>query len=163
MRKAITVALLVPCLVFSVAGKKDKPKKGKDKGPKTALVGWQPEGEAGKCYHPPKFDGMAEGPRKLARAETIAAIIGQWRGEQGDGISMGDTLVNNVETVLLGDPKDVEAIAGENLEWCRKHFAGQGQGWEDWATGLPPRLTAGECRGSLLPQEMHDYINLASG
>ena len=165
--KAIAVAVLVPCLVLSVAGKKDKKKKKKDKGaPAVELVGWQPAGPegAGSCYHPPKWDGIgAEGPRKLARAEAIAAIVGQWRGDRGDGVQMPERLVTNVETVLFGDPADVETIAGENLAWCEKHFAGNGAGWADWATGLPTRLTAGECKGSLLPQEMHDYLNLSSG
>lgn len=165
MRKALTVAVLVPCLVLSVAAKKDKKKK-KKKGnePVVELVGWNPVAEgAGQCYFPPKWEGMVEGPRKIARAEALSAIIGQWRGDQGDGISMDDKLVMNVETILFGDPADVEAIAGENLEWCRKHFEGNGGGWEDWAMTLPKRLTAGECKGSLLPLEMHDYLNLSAG
>lgn len=163
--KAFAVAVLVPCLVLSVAGKKDKKKKKGKGAPPVELVGWQPvSGEGGgQCYHPPKWDGLVSGPRKLARAEAIAAIVGQWRGERDDGVQMPDRLVMNVETVLLGDPADIETIAGENLEWCRKHFAGKGQGWADWATALPTRLTAGECKGSLLPQEMHDYLSLSSG
>ncbi len=164
MRKFLTVAVLIPCLVFSVAGKKDKKKKKRKKGaePEVELVGWQPV-EGGACYAPPRWDELVTGPRRVVRAKATATIVGQWRGEREDGVKMDDRLVMDVETILLGDPKDVEAIAGENLAWCRKHFAGQGQGWEAWIRTLPERLTAGECRGSLLPQEMHDYLNLAAG
>lgn len=166
MRKAITVAILIPSLVFSFAGKKDKTKKKKNKGaPAVELVGWQPVGEnGGQCYYPPNFDELVSGPRKLARAEALNGIIAQWRGERDDGISMDDKLVMNVETIFLGDPKDIEVVAGENLEFCKKAMMGAGTSdWESWAMTLPKRLTAGECRGSLLPQEMHDYLNLSSG
>ena len=64
--------------------------------------------------------------------------------------------------ILLGDPLDVETIAKENYTRCVAHFKGQ-PGWQDWIATLPRTLTAGECTGSLLPQEMHDYLNLAGG
>jgi hypothetical protein len=165
MRKAITVAILIPSLVFSFAGKKDKKKKKKKGQPDVELVGWHPVGESGgQCYHPPKFADMVDGPRKIARTEALNGIIAQWRGERDDGVAMDPKLVTNVETIFFGDPEDVETIAGENLAFCKKAMTGGGTSeWEAWAMTLPKRLTAGECKGSLLPQEMHDYLSLSEG
>ena len=162
MRKTLTILVLVPCLLVSVAGKKDKKKK--KKGDDAPQVGWVAVGESetAKCYHAPDFEALTTNPRGLARAAAISDIIGQWRGERGDGVSITSKYAMDVETVLFGDPKDVEVIAAENTEWCEKRFAGTATDaeWSNWVATLPARLTKGECRGSLLPQEMHDYLNI---
>ena len=163
MRSALTLLVLVPCLMFSVA-EAGKKKKKKGKAPK---VGWvKPSDEApGACYYAPDWEAMATNPRKMARSQAIQDILSQWKGERGDGVTMPEKVPYDVETVLLGDPKDVEAIADENTEWCEKRMAGQATDvdWSNWVAGLPPRLTKGECKGSLLPQEMHDYLNIHGG
>lgn len=160
MRKALTVLVLVPCLLLSVAGKKDKKKKGNEE-PK---VGWVKPSEdaAGACLYPPKWDDLTTNPRQLARAQAIADVLAQWKGERGDGVEIPTKFAYELETILLGDPKDIEAIAAENAQWCEKRMAGTvtNEQWGDWVAALAPRLTAGECRGSLLPQEMHDYLNI---
>ncbi|MEZ4317339.1 MAG: hypothetical protein R3F61_07535 [Myxococcota bacterium] len=162
LRKTVTLAVLLPCLAMSVAGKKDK---GKDKGP--AKEGWvvvDAEKNA-SCYAPPKFAEMPDGPARLARAQAINDIIAQWRGERGDGVSFGSQTVDNVETVLLGDPDDVDTMAPENFQWCEKVMKGAASAsdWETWASGLKAKLTAGECKGSLLPRTMYDYLDIGAG
>ena len=165
MRKSLVVALLVPCLLLTVGGKKDKKKK--KKGQEEVRVGWvKPSEEAGgSCYYPPAWDDMASGPRGLARAPAIQDVLSQWKGERGDGVTMPEKYAYDLETILLGDPKDIEAIAMENATWCEKRMAGAAtdEEWAGWVATLPARLTAGECRGSLLPQEMHDYLNIGGG
>lgn len=162
MRKALTLLVLVPCLMLSVAGKKDKKKK---KGKKDERVGWvKPSEEAsGACYYKPNFEEMTSGPRKIARSEAIEAVLSQWKGERGDGVTMPEKYAYDIETVLLGDPKDIEVIIDENTEWCEKRMAGEATdaAWAEWVAGLSTRLTKGECKGSLLPREMHDYLNIS--
>lgn len=164
MRKALTLAVLIPCLMMSVAGKKDKKKK--KKGSSEPQIGWvEQKGDmGGSCYHPPDISSMASGPTRLARSETIEQLISQWRGEKGDGVALSEKSIYSVESVLLGDMKDVDEIWAENLDLCEKYFAGGGPGaWDSWLTSLPPRLTAGECKGSLLPQTLYDYLNIGAG
>lgn len=162
MRKALTLAVLIPALMLSVAGKKDKKKK-KKKGNDGPQVGWVEQGgeKPGACFHAPDFSKMAEGPRRLARADAIEQILTQWRGERDDGIQLTERTIYSVESVLLGDPGDVETILAENLDFCQQYFAGGTPvAWDGWLTGLPARLTAGECKGSLLPQTLYDYLNI---
>src|SRR5687767_4108457 len=95
--------LLLPLLVLpllvptndALAGKKKK------KGNAAPLVGWhKEEGWSGECYHPPDFSPMGAGDKRQAWQTTRDAIVAQWRGERGDGVSMNTQHVDNLETVL---------------------------------------------------------------
>lgn len=165
IRKTVTLAVLLPALAFSFAGKKDKKKKkGGGKAPQVGWVVVDEEKGAG-CYALPDFEAMADGPARLARATAIGEIIGQWRGQRSDGVQFEEKTVTSIETVLLGDPEDVGVMGPENYDWCTKVMDGKATAadWEGWARGLKARLTKGECRGSLLPQTMYDYLNIGGG
>jgi hypothetical protein len=159
MRKALTLCVLLPALALSVAGKKEK----KGKGPAVAPVGWQVvKGGTGECHYPPAFDTMPQGPRVMARQQALEAALTQWRGERNDGVAVTETVSTNVETVLLGHPKDIEPTLIENLAWCEKVRTGQATTgeWESWLATLPAKLTEGECKGSIVPQTLYDYLNI---
>lgn len=160
MRKTLTLALLLPALALSVAGKKEKKDK---KGNAPAVEGWStPSGGTGECHYPPAFASLAEGPRRIARQKALEEAMVQWRGERDDGVAMSENVYTNVETVLLGHPADIEPSLIENLAWCEKVRRGQASvvDWQAWLTSLPAKLTEGECKGSLLPNTLHDYLNI---
>lgn len=128
------------------------------------IVGWhQAEGWSAACYHPPAFAEMGGGDRRIARAQALTAIVGQWRGERGDGIEFGKIPVENLETVLLGAIEKVDGVALDNLKFCRQAMAGKGtSGWTDWLAAAPALLTAGECRRPL-DVTMYNYLDLGVG
>lgn len=162
MRKALTLAVLLPALALSFAGKKEKPKKG----PATALVGWQtPKDGSGECHYPPDFTALPQGPRVMERQRALEAALTQWRGERDDGVSVTENVSTNVETVLLGHPNDIEPTLIENTAWCEKVRRGQATmgEWETWLASLPAKLTEGECKGSIVPQTLYDYLNIHTG
>ncbi|MCB9679194.1 MAG: hypothetical protein H6737_29090 [Alphaproteobacteria bacterium] len=160
MRKPLTLLVLLPAVALSVAGKKDK-------GAKEPESGWVVVNAetGGSCYKTPDFKSMPEGPGRLARAAAIGEIIGQWNGQRSDGVQFSEQTANNVETVLLGDPDDVDVMGPENYDWCKKVMSGKATAsdWESWASGQKARLTKGECKGSLLPQTMYDYLDIGAG
>lgn len=127
----------------ALAGKKSK----KNAEPPAPLVGWQTaEGAVGACWYPPAFADLGVSDRRMQRNESLSAILGQWKGERGDGVQFDERLVENVETVLLGLPEKIEDVAAKNLELCRKAMAGGGTGaWDQWVQSLPRSLTKGEC------------------
>jgi hypothetical protein len=163
MRKTLTLVVLLPALAMSLAGKKGK----KDKGNKEPAEGWvvMDAEKNASCYKTPDFASMPSGPARLARAKAIGEIIGQWNGQRDDGVKFSDKTATNVETVLLGDPEDMDELGPENFEWCKKVMKGQATAsdWEMWASDLKARFTKGECRGSLLPQTMYDYLDIGAG
>lgn len=164
MRRAVTLALLLPALALSVAGKKEKKDK---KGGGAPLEGWHvPKGASeGECHYPPDFASLASGPRRMARQAALEAALTQWRGERGDGISMSEIVATNVETVLLGHPDDIEPTMQQNLAWCERVRRGEeaAGAWESWLGGLPTQLTKGECKGSIVPNTLYDYLNIHEG
>ncbi len=167
MRTALTLAILVPALAMpAFAGKKNKKKK-KKKGNDEPTTGWVviDEEKGAACYNPPDFSSMPDGPARLERSKAIGEIFGQWRGQRDDGVKFEEKTVMNVETVLLGDPEDTDVMAPENFEWCKKVMKGKATmaDWEGWARGQKARLTKGECKGSLLPQTMYDYLDVGGG
>lgn len=165
LRKPLTLAILLPALAFSVAGKKDKKKK--NKGDAAPTTGWVvvDEEKGAACYNPPDFASLPDGPARLARSTAIGEIMGQWRGQRDDGVQFEEKTVMNVETVLLGDPEDTDVLAPENYEWCTKVMKGKATmaDWQGWARGQKARLTKGECKGSLLPQTMYHYLDVGGG
>lgn len=136
----------------------------KPKVPPPPPVGWNHEKDwKGDCYFPPNFEALPEGDRKMARQQTLEQLTAQWSGSREDGVVFGPELVDNVNTVLLGRPKEIEAVARKNLEMCRVAMTGGGtDGWSSWLTGLPAKLTAGECMQPLT-YTLFDYINLGQG
>jgi len=147
------VALLVGC-----------PKK--PSGPPAPIVGWHKEAEGWQyaCFHPPDFGAMDEVQRKLKRAETLDAMMTQWKGEREDGVSFKADLADEIETTLFGDMAKVEAVAMKNLEFCKAASTGAGNtdNWSGWLSGLSGQLTEGECFNHF-DYTMYDYLEIDTG
>tara|TARA_B110000037_G_scaffold143749_1_gene162548 strand:+ start:170 stop:1030 length:861 start_codon:yes stop_codon:yes gene_type:complete len=131
-------------------------------------VGWiQAPGAMGECYNPPDFDAVAESGgivgRRMARADTLDAMLSQWNGGKNDGISFSEGFISDVETILLSTPVDIEAIAPENYNRCVAAMAigGSPTSWEQWFSTLPETLTEGECYDSLLDRLFH-YVEISA-
>jgi hypothetical protein len=135
-----------------------KRKKKRRKGPPP--VGWV-DGEEGKpaCYNPPDFEALAEIDRRMKRSEVWDEIMGQWSGSRTDGVSFDETLVEKVDTVLLGRPDRIEEVARENYAQCTK---GDLSAWQAWARALPGKLTAGECN-TPFDYTMFDHLDIETG
>ncbi|MEQ1501731.1 MAG: hypothetical protein ABMB14_05845 [Myxococcota bacterium] len=146
-------------VILAVVGSADAYAK-KNKAPPAPTVGWVPTG-TGQCWVPPDFSGMAEGPKRVAWNETRDAIVGQWRGERNDGISMNTQHVENLETVVLSKPDRVETVAKENLEQCKAAMTGGGAGpWEQWVIEIAGRLTVGECPYPPMDYTLFNYLSV---
>ncbi len=160
-RSMLFVTLLTGlCLAPAAeAGKKDKKKK---KGP--AETGWVQKSEAwaGKCWFPPDFEAMGSGDRRMSWQTTRDAIMRQWNGSEGDGVSMTEKHVINMETVLLAKPERIESVAAQNLEHCRAYMDGKEtiDQWEAWLIATPGKLTVGECPYAPLDYTLFDYLNI---
>ena len=131
-------------------------------------VGWyQASGAMGECYNPPNFEAIEQERgivgRRSERANTLDALLSQWNGSRGDGVSFPEGSISDVETILLSDPADIETVAAANFEHCMEAMAvgGSDTAWRQWFTTLPETLTAGECYDSLLDRMFH-YIDLGS-
>jgi hypothetical protein len=124
------------------------------------IVGWQTqEGWIGECYYPPNFDELGLGDRRQARQDTLEAIYKQWSSE-----SMGfdPDLVEDAETVLLGEPDEIDAVSVINLKHCMTAMSGGGtSGWTSWLRALPAKLTEGECKNAPLKYTLYDYLNIS--
>lgn len=151
-------------LVFAspaaMAGKKKK----KDKGP--AKVGWvDKEGWAGACYHPPDWEAMGVGDRKLARSAAMDDLMSQWTGQRGDGVQFPDKHTTNIETVMFAKSERVETIAAENLDHCKAFMQGKESlsDWESWLIAIPGELTEGECPYAPLDYTLFDYLDIFNG
>ncbi|MGC6492285.1 MAG: hypothetical protein ACON5B_05530 [Myxococcota bacterium] len=133
--------------------------------PAAPLVGWHgDEGWAGQCYYPVDFASLGLADRRMARNEALDELMKQWRGERGDGMSAEAVVIENVETVLLGQPEKIEGVVAGNLDQCRRMMSGkQSSGdWERWLIQLPGELMAGECRKPL-DMTMFDYLDIGRG
>jgi len=121
----------------------------------------------GECYNPPDFEATAEEggivARRMARSDTLDALLSQWNGSRGDGISFSEGPVSDVETILLSTPADIETVSAENYNLCVEAMAigGSPMSWQSWFTALPETLTEGECYDSLLDRLFH-YVELSS-
>ena len=162
MSRIVSVVLL-GCLVASpaLAGKKDKKKKGAEEPPP---VGWhQEEGWAGSCWHPPAFEDLGVGDRRLAWQQTRDEMMKQWNGAMSDGVQMKEKYVVDFETVLLAKPERIEAVSRENLAQCKAFMTGKQSAtdWEAWLLSQPGKLTEGECPNPPLDYTLFDYLNIA--
>lgn len=126
--------------------------------PKTG-AGW-----AGQCFFPKNFANLGPGDRKVARQAALEAMVEQWSGKRNDGVSFDETVVENVETVLLGRPEAIESVAQQNAEHCETYMAGGAQdsgAWSSWLSSLPGKLTEGECNHPLV-DTIFNYISVNS-
>ena len=154
---------LLPLLMFTACGPK------KEVAPAPPPVGWHAEeGWKGQCYFPPDFDELEStggiSARKMARQKALEEQLTQWRGQRQDGVEFVSSLADDVETVLLGRPEQIEAVSRKNLELC-KQVMGAGaplDEWSAWLRALPDKLTAGEC---LVPftYTLFDYLEIVGG
>lgn len=134
--------------------------------PAGPLVGWHTEAETGKfaCYYPPNFAKMGETDRKVARSNVMDEVFGQWRGAREDGISFEAGMVDELETVMLGDMSKLEGVVTKNTDWCRKVANGSASAadWEAWVRGLGSKLTEGECYAHF-DYTLFDYLEIDIG
>jgi hypothetical protein len=145
---------LVPLLLLTAC-------KTKNVEPAAPIVGWhQEEGWQGACYFPPNWEEMGSGDRRMERQNTLQAMMSQWRGDRGDGVSFDPKAIENTETVLLGSPDKTEQVAEENIAACQEAMrSGKTSGWGAWLVALPGRLTEGECRRPF-DYTLYDYLDI---
>jgi hypothetical protein len=155
MRTALAAMAL---LAFTTDADAKKPK-----GPSGPVVGWHQEaGWTGACWYPQDFSVLAEGPKRVAWQETRDAILAQWRGERGDGVTLREQAVTDLETVMLSKTERVETVARENLEQCKTAMSSGGDttAWEKWLIEIAGRLTQGECPYAPLDYTAFNYLNI---
>lgn len=131
----------------------------------TPLTGWHSqEGWPGACYHPPAYDTLGTGERRVARQAALEAMMSQWRGERGDGVSFADRLVTEMETVLLGQPELIEPVSVDNLAQCKQAMAAGSDttAWSAWLSSAPARLTEGQCPYRPMDYQLFDYLDIQS-
>lgn len=158
MSTARVLSVIVVSAALAGCGKKKAPE------PVAPIVGWhQEEGWMGACWFPPSFDGMGGGEARVARSESLDAMMAQWTGQRGDGVSFDETVATNVETQLLRFPDKIGQVAVDNLAKCRTAMAGGGTAaWSSWLTTLPRKLLEGECMQPLR-DTMFWYVDLGQG
>lgn len=131
------------------------------KAPPPPPVGWtKEEGWKGECYYPPDFEKLPELDRKMARQAALEAMKQQWLGGKDDGVSFDAGMIDEVDTVLLGRPVQIEAVARGNRDKCVAVMKGASlDEWSGWLGALPAKLTAGECMQPLT-YTLFDYLDL---
>ena len=161
LRTSLAALMLLPlCLAVSGEALAKKPKK--QKGPAAPIVGWHREaGWTADCWYPPDFSTMSEGAKRMSWQETRDAIVGQWRGDRNDGVSLDDKHVESLETVILSKPDRIETVAKENLEQCKAAVSGAGNGaWGSWLVSSAGSLTEGECPYAPLDYTLFNYLSV---
>ena len=91
-------------------------------------------------------------------------------GERETAVSFSTNHIDDLETTLLADMTRLEAVAQENLSFCKQamgHEDASMQGpsiskWEGWLRGLPEKLTAGECN-TPLDYQLIQYLEVNTG
>ncbi len=125
-------------------------------------VGWHTEeGWKGQCYYPIDYAAIGEGERKMARQVALESMKTQWLGAKEDGVTFGENLVDEVETVLLGRPTHIEAVSLANRDQCIAYMkGGDVQVWRGYLSALPAKLTLGECTSPPLTYTVFDYLDI---
>jgi hypothetical protein len=131
-------------------------------------VGWhtveatkKDPGWRGSCYNPPAWDKLPETDRRMARQQALAAMKAQWLGQREEFVSFSAIMVEDLETTLLGRPDKIEMVTAKNAEYCVQVMS-QGadtEPWSTWLSGLPARLTAGECNNPL-DYQLIQYLDI---
>jgi hypothetical protein len=118
------------------------------------------EGAKGQCFFPADFEKLGDGDRKLARQSALEAMTAQWRGSRDDGVQMEESVVEDIETTLLGRPALIEDVSRKNLEQCKAFMhGGPIEAWKGWLVPLSGKLNAGECLSPLV-DTMFDYLEI---
>jgi len=157
-RARVAVAVLVPLLLIGGSASAKKPKPSA-----TPVVGWHRDaGWTADCWYPPDFSKMPEGDKRVAWQQTRDAIVGQWRGERNDGISLSGNHVDNLETDLLAKADRIEVVAKDNLEQCKLAVApgGSTSAWDSWIVSESGKLTEGECPYPPLDYTAFNYLSI---
>ncbi|MCB9792268.1 MAG: hypothetical protein H6741_06035 [Alphaproteobacteria bacterium] len=162
MQRALTLSILAPAFITVAAcGSKNVE-------PAPPPVGWHTEeGWSGECYFPPDFQAMEDSEglaaRRIARMDVLTAMKSQWSGSRDDGVSLAPGPIEDLDTVLLGQPEDIERVSAENLTWCKKFMTGAADGaaWSSWMRGMPATLTAGQCLAPLR-DTFFDYLDIGA-
>lgn len=153
---------MLPILLIAACGEKNTE-------PAPPPVGWHSEeGWTAQCYFPPDFDKLEStdgvSARRLARQAALEGMKSQWLGQRDDGVSFASGTVEDIETVLLGRPEQIEAVSRKNLEMCKQVMGagGSSDDWNSWLRSLPDALTDGEC---MMPftYTMFDYLDIGAG
>ncbi|MCB9742346.1 MAG: hypothetical protein H6740_07100 [Alphaproteobacteria bacterium] len=163
MPRALSLVILSP-LALAVAGCGSK-----NVEPAPPPVGWHAEeGWAAQCYFPPDFAALEDSEglaaRRVARMDVLTAMKSQWSGQRDDGVSLPPAAIEDLDTVLLGQPDDIEAVAQQNLSECKRFMASGGgdtSGWEAWMRSMPDKLTAGQCL-TPLRDTYFDYLDIGA-
>ncbi len=132
------------------------------KGPEAAAavkVGWQEVQPGKSCYYAPNFEKLAGTDRKIARQQTLEAMVSQWGGGRNDGVTFDETVVENVETALLGTPTAIETVAAKNLAKCE---VGDTATWGSWLARVPGELAVGQCSNPLTDRWFY-YLDIKIG
>ncbi len=163
-----TLSLLALSLLIVSAA--DAKKKKKEEAPPP--VGWykleatkKDPGWRGECYYPPDFEAMDNiTDRRLARQKALEEMKKQWLGQKDDIVSFDAGMIDDIDTVLLGRPEQIEMVAAKNAEFCQPVMASNGDtgSWSSWLQGLPAKLTAGECN-TPLDYQLIQYLDLGKG
>ena len=151
-----STALLLPLAGLLVGCPKNKP----DAPPP---VGWHQASEEwkGQCYYPPNWDQLGPGDRRMQRQDAMDAMMSQWKGERGDGISFSGDDIDRLETVLLGEPEKTEIVATQNLKHCIDFMSGTNpSGWSSWMGGVADKLTEGQCKWMKFVNTQFNYLNI---
>ena len=83
----------------------------KEEKPKPPPVGWhQEETWSHSCFHPKKFEELLPLDRQAERELALDEMVKQWKGEKGDGISIEEKWVTEVEDTILAEMEKVEKV-----------------------------------------------------
>lgn len=163
-RPALATGLLA-LLTLLVAPHDALAKKKKEVAPAAPKEGWvQEAGWANACYYPPNWGAMQEIDRRTMRAKVLSEMEKQWSGAREDGVKFNETIIEDVDTTLLGRPEMIEAVSAQNLTMCEGVATGKAttDQWQSWVRALPGKLTAGECLQPL-DYTMFDYLEIGTG
>jgi hypothetical protein len=164
MSRTISLLALSLLIVGSVDAKKKKAEA-------PAPVGWhkveatkKDPGWRGECYYPPKFEDLDTTERRIARQKALEQMKQQWLGQKDEIVSFDANMIDDLDTVLLGRPDDIEGVATKNAEMCQPVMSAGGDtgAWESWLASLPAKLTAGECN-TPLDYQLIQYLDLGKG
>ena len=125
--------------------------------------GWvKEEGWRVQCYIPKAWDSLGEGDRRVARQKVLQEIEKQWRGEREEDVKLGDQLVLDVDTTLLGKPTNIEMVADQNAEQCILYAKGGSlDDWQGWLSSTQAKLTEGDCNHALV-DTLFSYLAINS-
>ena len=127
-------------------------------------VGWQQEiGWSLACYYPEEFEKLTELDKRMAWQKSMESIFSQWNGQRGDGVSMDEGVLDQIDLQLSSKPQKVEKVVRENLAMCEKVAVGQASiaDWKTWVNTLPASLSAGECY-THFHDTVLDYLNITT-